>query len=452
MWRRRLADIGMLATESVALFVLGTALGSGSDGRRLSFVTVLLAMLGGFYLVRFLVNFDTGRPALIGVGIAASLLALLVLLNLQYDPAAVPLSLAWLRGLIGDPEGFLAGKSGAVYGVIIVAFAWGRAVALAQREQTYQSALTSFSVGLLLVLALLVVGQGMAAADTINAAAVPYLVLGLLTLSLVQLSRAQYHQGDLLRGPWVATLVGTVGLLALVSAAIGLFPLGLLNTLLAPVGALALRALDLLILIIALPLAYLVQWIIGLIHGNKPWELPTQDPAATDAVDDLRRRATEGGPPELLAILVKTLFLAALTALVAYILWRTFRRLRRPSAADDETRESLEREGGLGDDLGALLGGLLGRFRRAPRPDREPDLPAGALAVRRLYLRALRRAEDAGVLRPESATPAEFAPSLAETLHAPAAVTLSERFAAARYGRVVPSRDEIAALEREVRS
>ncbi len=451
MWRRRLADFGMLATEATALFVLGATLSSGTDGHRLSFVTVLLAMLGGFYLVRFLINFDTGVPALISAGIAASVLALLVLLNLQFAPSAGPLSLGWLGRLAADPEGALAGRSAVVYGVLIVAFAWGRAVTLAQRELSYQGAMASFTVGLVLVLTLLAIGQGMQAARTINAAALPYLLFGLLTLSMVQLSRAQYHQGDMLRGPWVATLAGTVGLLALISAAIGLFPLGLLNTLLAPVGALALQALDLIILVIALPLAFLVQWIIGMIHGNKPWEIQAQDPAAGSLVEDLQRRAAEGGPPAFLAFLVKVLFLAALAALVGYILWRTFRRLRRPLTDDDETRESLEQEGGLGADLGALFGGLLGRFRRAPRPDREPDLPAGALAVRRLYVRALRRAEGSGVRRPEASTPAEFAPALAETLHAPSAVTLSDRFAAARYGRVVPSPDEIAALDREVR-
>lgn len=451
MWRRRLADLSMLTTESLALFVLGAALGAAGNGEGPSFITVFMAMLGGFYLVRFLVHFDTGRTALIGAAIAVTALALLVLLNLQYDPSAGPLSLRWVRGLADDPEGFLAGKSSAVFGVLLVTFAWFRAVSVAQRELTYVSALASYTVGLLLVVVLLLFGEGSRARTGINAAALPYLMLGLLTLSLVHLSRAEYQQGDLLRGPWLPTLVITIGALALIAGVVGLFPLDALNTLLAPVGMLALRILDLVILVIALPLALLVAWLIRLVTGRDKFELPPPRQAASDAADRLQEQAQQGGPPEFIVVLTKALFLLALLAAVAYGLWHAYRWLRRPLRGNenDETREWL-REGGLGDDLGALLGGLLGRFRRPPS-EREPALPEGVLAVRRLYVRALERAAAAGAARPPGSTPAEFAPTLVETLHTPAAATLSDRFAAARYGLVVPLPGSLAEVEREIR-
>lgn len=449
MWRRRFADVSMLGTESLALFVLASALTAAAGGRGPSLVTVFVAMLGGFYLVRFLLHFDAGRPALIGAGMAVSALALLALFNLQYDPAHVPFSFAWLGDLAADPDAFLARRWPAAWGVIIIAFAWFRAVAVAQRDLTHQAALSSYTAGLLIVVVMLLLGQGSAAAARINAAALPYFMLGLLTLSLIHLSRAEHHQGDFLRGPWLATLAGTVGLLTLVSALIGLFPIDLLNALLAPVGVLVLRVLDVVILIIALPIAFIVVWLINLITGGKPLEWPRMNRIASEQAEQVQRQAEQGGPPEFFAVLGKALFLMSLMALVGIGLWWAFRRLRRPLGSDDETRESLAAEGSLGEDLGALLGGLLGRFRRRPAPDREPALPGGVLAVRRLYVRALRRAEAAGVERPPAETPSEFAPALSQALHTPTAVTLSERFAAARYGLLAPSREELAELERE---
>lgn len=451
MWSRRLAELCMIATESVALFVLAAMLAAWGGDAGPSFLTVAAAMLGGFYLVRFLLHFDAERPSLIAAGIGVSLVALLVLLNVQYGSAAAPLSFGWLRRLLDDPEGALAGRGAVLLGIGVVAATWLRGTVKAQHKLTYQSALTSWSIGLLVVVLALLFGQGSRAAGAIDTAAVPYLVLGLLTLALAQLGRAQRHQGNLLRGPWAATLVGTVLLLAAVGALVGLVPLGVLNALLAPVGALMLWVFDALILVIALPIALLIQWLVGLLAGNRPFQ-PPQNPAGDQsAAEQLRRKVTESGPPWLLVLLGKVLFLAVVTVLVAYIAWWAFHRLRRPAGDADETRESLESEGGLGADLGALLGGLLGRFRRAPRPEREPALPEGVLAVRRLYVRALRRAEEAGVERPPAATPAEFAPALAEALQTPAAYPLSDRFAAARYGLVAPSREELRDLEREVR-
>ena len=449
MWRRRLAEISLLVTESLALFALATALARMAGGDGPSFITVLAAMLGGFYLVRFLLNFDTGRTATIIAAIAMSVVALQTLFSLQYDPSRGPFSFGWLGDLVRDPGSFGARHWPQAWGVIVITVAWFRAVARAQRDITHQAALASYTAGLLILFVLLIFGQDSRAAGTINAAALPYFMLGLLTLSLVHLSRAEHHEGDFLRGPWLATLVGTVGLLAVVSTLIGLFPIDFFNMLLAPVGMVLLRVLDIVILIIALPIAYLVTWILGLVMGGREFKPRQMNRLATDQAQQLQEQAERGGPPEFLVLMGKAIFLLAILSLVALGLWWAFRRLKRPEGTGDEVRESLASEGSLGDDLGALLGGLLGRFRRPASPDKEPPLPEGILAVRRLYVRALRRSEAAGAPRPPAATPTEFAPTLTQSLHTPAATTLSDRFAAARYGLIAPPREEVAELERE---
>ncbi|MFN8556332.1 MAG: hypothetical protein U0531_02920 [Dehalococcoidia bacterium] len=375
----------MLATEATALFALAAALAAGAGGDGPSFAIVLAAMAGGFGLVRLLQRFELSVRAQVATGAALSVIGLMVLINLQYEPAHNPLSLAWLLELAGDPQWFGAGRWAAAWGVAVLIVAWFRGVYAAQRQLTYTEALASYTAGLILLVVLLIFGQASSAARAIDLAALPYFMLGLLTLSLINLSRAEFQQGDLLRGPWLVTLLGTVGLLALISGIIGLFPLGLLNTVLAPVGDLVLRILDFIILIIALPVAYIVSWALQALTGGRPLQWPELNNIASDGMERLQEAADHGGPPQLIAFLVKSVFLLLLFAAVGAVLWRVFRRVRRPLPVTDETRESIAAEGGLGQDLGALLGGLFGRFRR-PTHDDEPSLPADVLAVRRAYL------------------------------------------------------------------
>jgi hypothetical protein len=336
--------------------------------------------------------------------------------------------------------------------VILISVGWFRGIIAAQRELTYPRALASYTVGLLVVVALLLFGQSSRASAAIDTAAMPYFMLGLLALALVHLSKAEYQQGDFLRGPWLVTLVGTVAVLAVLSAVVGLFPLDLLNDLLAPVGYIFLRALDLLILVIAYPIGLLIVLLINLVTGGRTLQWPAPDRVVTEGADQLQEQAQQGGPAEIVVFLAKMLFLLTIAAIIGYVLWRFFffRRLRRPlrDEQSDEVREAIH-EGGLGSDLGALLGALMGRFRRPPH-EGEPPLPADILAVRRLYLRALRRAEAAGAERPPAATPHEFSASLAASLHTPAALSLSDDFAAARYGLVAPSLEQLAEVERQL--
>lgn len=447
MWRR-LAEFTLLTSEAVVLFMAAAALAAVAGGGGPSFLTVWAAVLGGFYLVRLLLRFDVSTPPLALAGAVSTLLALLVLGNLQYNPSGGPLSLAWLTELAAHPDGFLRGRWPAAWGVAALCAGWVRGVWAAQRDLTYARTLRSTSVGLAAVVVLVLFWQGSRAAVAINTAALPYFMLGLLALALVHLAQAEHQPGAFLHGPWLLTLGGTVALLALLSLAAGLFPLDALNRLLAPVGLAALRLLDLVIFIIAYPIALLVLWLVRLITGGRPLEWPQPRNVATHTAEQVQRHSEQSLILTALIFLLKAVLVLALAALVGFILWLVFRRLRRPwrEQGSGETREALQ-EGGLGTDLAALVGALAGRFRRLAGTS-EPDLPPAVLAVRRLYLRALQRAEGRGVARPPAATPHEFAPELARALGTPVAVVLSERFADARYGLRPPPPSSLADLER----
>ena len=334
--------------------------------------------------------------------------------------------------------------------MILVGLAWLRAVTVAQHEFTYGLVLFSFSIGLLVVVFAMLFGQASNVHDRINYSALPFFLSGLFALSLLQLRRAEASDPNFARGPWLPVMLGTIGALAVVSAALGFFPLGFFFWALRPIGLLLLRALDIVIYLIALPIGWLVTFFITRILGRSTFEWPTPQQAATGAAEEVQQQGDRSGFVEFLLLVFQFLFVLAVLAVIGYILYRVFLYLRRPSKREMDAPESVEREGSIGEDLNALWRGLLGRFNRARPPVREPDLSDGARRVRRLYLDLLDDAEGRGVARPAPATPHEFSPTLTRTYADPAPDRLSDRFAAARYGRVEPTREEVQELERGV--
>ncbi|MGI8551762.1 MAG: DUF4129 domain-containing protein, partial [Dehalococcoidia bacterium] len=337
-------------------------------------------------------------------------------------------------------------------GVLVLGAAWLRAsLSVIRWRLTYTAVLRSFSLGLGIIVVGLLVGRGAVSSRAIDRAALPFFVMGLLTLALVHLGQAEHIHGDSWRGPWLRVMAVTTGLLALLGVVAGLLPLGLLNALLAPVGALALLILDVAIYIIAVPIALLLSWVlVHLIPGSR--HQVQQNPAqATESAKQIVRQAHQSGLAAVISFLGR-LAVIVLVAYAVYLLLRwAYSRLQRPQAdGEDEERESVESEGNLRTDLSALLDNLRNRFRRAPEPI-EPTLPPRILAVRRLYLSLLGRAAAIGVQRPAAETANEFAPVLRDHFNTPKAESLSRRFSSARYGLLEPTPEELQALESELR-
>jgi hypothetical protein len=447
--RGHLTTLSFIVMESLVLYVISLVLSGGAGGSGPAYITVLLGMLGGFGLSRGLQRLDLSVPALVLAGAGGTVLALTLLLNLQYNFGGNPLSFSWFTGFADAPDGYLQTRWPQTWGVLVVCVGWVRGVWIAQQDLTYGLVLMSFSIGLVIFVVTLIFGQSTHAGDWINLAALPFFLSGLLTLALMQLLVAEESGSRAARGPWLQVVLGTVAGLGVISALLGLFPLGLVNRLLAPVGLLLLRILDLVIYAIALPVSWLVTQLLSRIVGdNVEWQMDTT--TATDAAEQVQEQGDQSAFVGFLLVLIKFLFVLIIVAIVAYILYRIFRHLRRPTTrAGDEVREAIDAEGGLGGDLNALFRGLLNRWRRTG-PDREPELTPNARRVRRLYLELLDDAEGRGAPRPPPATPHEFAPRLTQTYQGSAPLHLSEGFAAARYGRVEPTSDEVAALEREV--
>ncbi|HEY7294644.1 MAG TPA: DUF4129 domain-containing protein, partial [Dehalococcoidia bacterium] len=427
-------------------------LAGASGGEGMVFPAYFAAEAGGFFLVRGLLQVDLPRRTLVIAGGVISLLCLITIAGLAFDPGAFPPGWAGLFRFLGNPSDTAnAAGATAVYGIPLLVIAWGRGVMLAQERLERSQALRSFSFGLGALVLGLLAGGNTQARGAVNAASILLVAFGLLTLALLHLREARPDGAGALRGPWLLICAGTIAMLALAGAAIGVLPLGpagwLYDHAIEPALSVGLVLVSWALIVIAYPFAWLIAQVLYHLVGNMKFTPPKPAEVSTDDSSKLLKSSAQHGTSALLIVLFKLVFVLLLVALLSYLAYRLFYRLHR-AQAEDEEREALEHEGSLRSDLLGLLRGLLPR-RAAAEPPREPALPGELLRVRRLYLRMLDRAQHRGHARPAAATPVEFEPELEQTFVSSTPAALTHAFVQARYGRVVPDEDGLRELERE---
>lgn len=444
-WRIRLATVALLTTECLALFVFGTLLAATGGRAGPNVLTILIAAFAGYAVVRFLQRFDLPRRSLTISGAGFSAVGLWILWTVQFGNG--PFDLAQVGTFAGDPTRALNQHAPEVFGIAVIGLAWVRGAVIGSRPQiTHRMVLVSMTVGLGIVVIGVSIGRAAVASRAIDNAALPFFVCALLALALIQLSQSEHIQGDSWRGPWLVALAGTIGGLAFVGGVAGLLPLDVFNRLLAPVGNLLLTLLDLLLYILVLPIVIVFNWILTrLLSGHMhPLDLKLQ--TFQQATRPAPHEAHPSGLALVLINLGHLLVIGIVAALVAVVLIWVFRQVEREDEVAIGEREPVESRGALRSDLQDLLGGLLGRFRRAP-PPREPELSPRLILLRRLYLSMLKRGEGDGLNRPPAATPREFAPLLEQHFDSQLPGRLSESFSSGRYGLLEPAEDDLRAMQ-----
>lgn len=443
MRRAAALTAALLFLETLALYVLAAVLAGSDNQPAPPFLCFVVATGGGFLLARALRRLDLPNGALIALGGSVSAAVLLSLIALSFAPRGLP------------PLGFGRGGELQFYelsGAALLLVAWGRAVVLARRRVERAQMAASLSIGMAVLALGLLFGQDSTARDAVNAAAIPLVAAGLLGLALIHQRDAREQSGEAVRGPWLAITVGSIVGLALAGLALGVLPLGPLGWLfdhsVVPLLTWLLVLFVYVSLIAAVPALIVLNWLVRLVSGGRVSvpQSQTEDPG------QVQKQVAQAHPNALanaITLILRFSFVIAAVLIAAYIAYRLFAKLKEDEPDEDEERETMEAEGNLREDLAALLRGL--RPRRAANGNAaDPNLPAGILAVRRLYLALLARSALRGVTRPPQATPAEFEPALVRALDAPAAADVSAAFAAARYGRREPAPTELRRLSEEV--
>jgi hypothetical protein len=436
--------------ESLAIFVLGNLLAATAGQVGPGFLILFVATIGGYGVVRLLQRIDLPRRSLIAAGACLAFLGFWVLWSVQF--AGGPFDFGPLLNFASDPVRSLNRATAGAFGAFVIALAWIRGSLIGLRPQiTHRAVLSSLTVGLVIVVLGLTVGRGAVGSSAMDEAALPFFVCGLLALALVQLSQSEHIQGDTWRGPWLVSLLATIGGLALVGAITGLLPLDALNRLLSPVGDLLVTLIDIVLYILVLPIVIVFNWVLTrLLKGHlHPIDFRLQ--AFEQAT---RQPATNANPSGLLLFLAHlgNILVVVIVATIAVLLllW-VFHRLERDEETAPNERERVDTRASLGADLNSLFNAILGRFHRAQNRS-QPDLSRKLLQLRRLYLEMLGRAEKHGLRRPEGSTPLEFGPVLEEHFRSDLPESLSAQFSAGRYGRVEPSDQELEDLTAAERS
>ena len=347
--RKLILDLSFIATEALSFFIIGAVL-SGATGREgASYWSYLVAEAGGFFLVRGLLRVDLPPRLLIAAGGVVTVLALITICGLEFEPGYFPPGWGGLIHFVGDP-GTASDSAWAalIYGIFLLTLAWGRGVMVAQQRIERATALRSFSAGLVVLLIGLLFGQETVSKGAVNGASIPLVAFGLLTLALIHLREGRPAAAEPWRGPWLLIVIGTIGVLVLAGAAFGVLPLGpmgfVYDHVIGPAFEYALFVITWIVIILAFPFAWALSKLLGAF--SPPGKQPAFSPAQNQ--DNLQKTLQKhnGGMAAVFVVFFKLLAILVVVAIVCYIAYRLFRRLHRPPD-EDEDRDSLRGEGSI---------------------------------------------------------------------------------------------------------
>ena len=360
-------------------------------------------------------------------------------------------------------------RAGGAAGLTLIA--WWRGIA-AGRTRLWLEDVESAFRGAILALATLFLLDMIASPPTargtngVVGAAVVVLFAGLVGLPLARIcdlsERPRHQDGPPLtvRGHWLAILLGTVGILLLVTSLLAqVLTFERIDALLQPLAGPAEAVFWALFYVIVVPLGFVVEILIYLfrlvIHPRSVSE-PPQAPGL-DWAQALRDQAKGGASPPVFLVLAAKWALVAL--LVAVILWLLARAIFRFSnwGNDDDVAESHDfvwSWSALGEGLRRLLKNLLGwRPPAIAALITARSTPASAdvhlWGPRELYREFLRLGARYGHARSRAETPSEYERSLTAVspfdTSADAVSNLTNVYEQARYAQKPPDEVMVAA-------
>jgi hypothetical protein len=420
----------------------------------------LLAAIGGFLLVRLL-----ARARITGafsglVIVIVTILALNVLLHLALAGDIAFWDSGGLARFLDHPGRYFAGSFDveafvadpelpASHGAALTASAvgvfgcWTRFMWLGRNSVGISNVLRSFTVGFALMIVAIVFAR-LEGIGSITVAAIPYFVLGVLTMAAAQAARATFGvEGVRKTTPWVISMVVTGVTLLAVGSLLGLLALLDAKSLLQVAGGIIGAIVEFLLLLILTPIFWIVEPILRFFFPDGLGGLFDIENAVFGEPGDDEVMPEENDPiftiPSWFRPLMQFVGLSALL-LVFFIAAR--RIVRRRGDDSGEYEELRERMDGAPKGVGSLLRNLLGRGGGRTR-DREW---LERHAIYRLFARAEYDTTERGLARFEGETPVEFTSLASRQFDEPLFARIGEEFDRARYGRHYADDDELRPL------
>ena len=425
-----------------------------------SVVVVVVAAFAAVFLSRSITQLGLSRAAAALLGIVASAAALNVLLHAAIAGDLMFWDNSGLASFFDDPQTPLAGEHSAesfvadpnmdrvrgsslpliVSGMFLL---WARFLFVGRSNIDFDRALRSFSIAFPIIMAAALLSR--VSGTTAAIFALPYFVLGMLTLALANAARSAARDEALTRSaPWAVSALVTMGLLVAVASLFGLIALLEVERAFTPIGSIVLRLIGWLLVILLAPIFWILELVLSkLLSGFDPDVFNNFADSLAFTGQEQQERGEAQWPGWLsnaFRLLLFTLITLALYFVARYLFFR--RRDDDGEQGYEEERTTTEAHTGLGDLLRNLVPG------RRPGPSGPRWLDRHA--VYGLFARAVIDAEDRGFNRRPGETPIEFASVASRALDAGTFPAIAAEFDRARYGRHYPDDDVLRALDREL--
>jgi hypothetical protein len=439
-WRIPAARGALLLMETLwvyALVILVISIGEGTEEPSLIGVGLIVGV--SYTISRLLQSSDIDLGVLRIWGVIASVLLFYAIVRIDLFDDLRLWDFGWADRLAGGFNDATRGHSGAVFGVPLLWLIWMRGVSRGQDPLMFEAVVSSFATGVVIIVVIELLANALDAPRVIGYVAVPYIALGLVAIGLTHAARSEAEHGRSFSGTWLLAVGGAVALMSIFAFVFVLIDLSTFREAIAFVATWVGRGLYYVFYAIVWVLATIVEFVVhvflkllGAGNNNERPELVDQG----QPVEEQARNS--GGPPGWAMWFGRVTAGLTLLAMALTALWYTFAKFQKRQDAQT-TKESTYSEGRLGQDLGNLIGSLLGRLRPGFRfGDSEP--------VRRLYNDMLDEASRRDIHRREAQTPLELAPVLDAAFGPPTPTRITAMFDDARYGGLTPPASEVNTL------
>jgi hypothetical protein len=398
---------------------------------RVPFYLALVTLAWAYVLSLYLQVFRFSLNLRGALGLAASVISLVVISNVMTGSGWIPLAAILTRDL--------AGAATVVVGLASLIVLWWRGSAVAQDDVSLDTIRGIFQWGMAVVFGAVLI-DAISSKDIVNG----FLVLGFFAVGLFGLSMARFasEAGDSqsMSRDWLIPIGVTVGGVLALVLLLSLLGMGGLDDvtrglfgLVGKVGLLILRPVLLGLGYVAAGLAAFINWLASVFGGGDLSSLDEAQRQMQEFHDSLGEKEPGGPPAWLVALLKWSAFLIA-SAVAGWVLFRLFRfrRFLRSRGDVEETRESLFSWERANQDLASIIGGWWNNLVQASgggnRGQPEPTNP------REVYHSFLALSGEIGRPKPEEQTPREHQRVVTPPLPPSPVSNIVDGFQSAHYG------------------
>ena len=408
---------------------------------------VFLALLSSYFLSVWVQSLPYSRSLRGVIGLAVSIVFLLVLSYLHAGPGP-----GSLNDLIdGDARTITA----LTIGILFLICFWWRGATIAYDEISLESLRGSFRWGLVALLVAVVTDAASSGYHLSPYLAVGFFAVGLAGLSVARFSWEVGETQEMGTSWWlpIGLSIGGVILLALLIGALGMGGLddftGNAARSMVDAAYWVLEPIILAMGALASLLVSLAHWAAGWFGGGDLSGLELAQAQISAFHDQLEARGNDDGPPSIWLGSLKWLAFALLFGVAGWILYRVFRfsrNLRSPGLVE-ETRESLFSWSRANRDISDLLAGWWNNF--SPVVGRRAAKATDPTNPREFYHRFLEVAETMGRPRWDWETPKQHQSATRALLPREPVASIIDAFQTSHYGQSEMDQGELAILRQD---